>query len=71
MAVDPDHFRHGYGSVLCRHGMDMRREDKVPVDIIAAKMGTYLYNSLGFNTTVRVGLRYLPPDSSSSSSRFD
>ena len=56
MAVDPDHFRKGYGSLLCKHGMDIAARDKVPIGIIAAKMGTYLYNSLGFKTKVQVTL---------------
>jgi ribosomal protein S18 acetylase RimI-like enzyme len=54
MAVDPDHFRRGYGTLLCTHGMDIARKDKVPVGVVAAEMGTYLYNSLGFKTTVKV-----------------
>lgn len=54
MAVDPDHFRRGYGTLLCRHGMDTARTDKVPVGVVAAEMGTYLYNSLDFRTTVKV-----------------
>ncbi|KAF5586664.1 uncharacterized protein FSUBG_12051 [Fusarium subglutinans] len=29
MAIDPDHFRKGYGTLLCRHGMEFAREDKV------------------------------------------
>ncbi|KAK3339710.1 hypothetical protein B0T25DRAFT_523434 [Lasiosphaeria hispida] len=56
MAVDPDHFRQGYGGLLCKHGMGVAAEDKIPVGIIAAKMGTYLYNSLGFKTTVQITL---------------
>lgn len=54
IAVDPDHFRQGYGTLLCTHGMDMARKDKVPVGVVAGEMGTYLYNSLGFKTTVKV-----------------
>jgi hypothetical protein len=54
MAVDPDHFRRGYGTLLCMHGMAMARKDKVPVGVVAAEMGTYLYNSLGYKTTVKV-----------------
>jgi GNAT superfamily N-acetyltransferase len=56
MAVDPDYFNRGYGKLLCLHGMDIAREDKVPVGVTAAEMGTYLYNSLGFKTTVKVTL---------------
>lgn len=56
MAVDPDHFHKGYGSVLCHHGMDIAAQDKVPIGVIAARMGTYLYESFGFQTKAQVTL---------------
>ncbi|KAK0725622.1 hypothetical protein B0H67DRAFT_136307 [Lasiosphaeris hirsuta] len=56
MAVDPDHFRRGYGSHLCKYGIDVAAQDKIPVGIIAAKMGACLYSSLGFKTTVQITL---------------
>ncbi|KAG5758101.1 hypothetical protein H9Q72_013763 [Fusarium xylarioides] len=56
MAVDPDHFRKGYGTLLCRHGMEIAREDKVPVGVIAAKLGMKLYEYLGFTCTTKVSL---------------
>ena len=43
------------------HGMDIARKNKVPVGVIAAEMGTYLYNSLGFKTTVKVTTTDPPP----------
>jgi hypothetical protein len=43
MAMDSDDFRQGYGTLLCRHGMDMAKKGKVPVVVLlAAEMGTYL-----------------------------
>jgi len=54
MAVDPGHFRRGYGTLLCTHGMDIATRDKVPVGVIAAEMGTYLYNALGYKTTAKI-----------------
>ncbi|KAF4449049.1 putative gnat family protein [Fusarium austroafricanum] len=56
MAVDPDHFRKGYGTLLCRHGMEIAREDKVPVGVIAAKFGMKLYEYLGYSCTAKVSL---------------
>ncbi|CAM1505885.1 Fc.00g115220.m01.CDS01 [Cosmosporella sp. VM-42] len=56
MAVDPDHFRKGYGTLLCRHGMKIAEEDKVPVGIIAAALGMKLYEALGYSCTVKVSL---------------
>jgi GNAT superfamily N-acetyltransferase len=56
MAVDPDHFRHGYGTLLCRHGMNIAKEDGFPVGIIAAEIGMRLYKHLGFKTAVKVTL---------------
>ncbi|KAF5683579.1 hypothetical protein FDENT_7191 [Fusarium denticulatum] len=38
VAVDPDHFRKGYGTLLCRHGMEIAREGKVPIRLIAEKL---------------------------------
>ena len=38
MAMDPDHFRRGYGTLLCMHGMDIATKDKVPVGVISAEM---------------------------------
>lgn len=56
MAVDPDHFRRGYGSLLCRYGMAVANEDKVSVGLIAAASGKPLYDHLGFQTVVRMTL---------------
>lgn len=56
MAVDPDHFRHGYGSLLCRYGMNIAKEDKIDVGIIAAAMGFKLYEALGFESLVKINL---------------
>ena len=56
MAVGPDHFRHGYGTILRKHGMKIPAEDQAPVGVIAAETGTYLYNSPGYETTVTVTL---------------
>ncbi|KAH7465418.1 hypothetical protein FOMA001_g17332 [Fusarium oxysporum f. sp. matthiolae] len=54
MAVDPEHFRKGYGTLLCRHGMEMSRQYKVPVGVIAAKLGMKLYEYLGYSNVVQV-----------------
>ncbi|KAF4495902.1 GNAT family acetyltransferase [Fusarium agapanthi] len=56
MAVDPDHFRKGYGTLLCRHGMEITREDNIPVGVIAAELGMKLYESLGCACTAKVSL---------------
>ena len=56
MAIDPGHFRHGYGTLLCRHGMAIAAEDKVPVGVIAAELGMHLYKSSGFTTVVKYTL---------------
>ena len=56
MAVGPDHFRKGYSTLLCRHGMDVAREDKVPVGVIAAKLGMSLYEHLGYSCTAKVSI---------------
>jgi hypothetical protein len=53
MAVDPEHFRRGYGTKLCQYGMAIAKEDSVPVGIIAAAMGAKLYSGLGFKTVVK------------------
>jgi hypothetical protein len=52
MAIDPKHFRHGYGTILCRHGMDLAMKNKTPIGIIAAESGKPLYDKLGFDTMV-------------------
>ncbi|KAM0188242.1 hypothetical protein ACHAPA_007678 [Fusarium lateritium] len=56
MAVDPDHFLKGYGTLLCRYGMNIAREDKIPVGVIAAKLGMKLYEYLGYSCTAKVTL---------------
>lgn len=56
MVIDPDHFRKGYGSLLCGHGMEVAQEDKIPVGIIAAKLGMKLYEYLVFSCTAKVSL---------------
>ncbi|EXM15100.1 GNAT domain [Fusarium oxysporum f. sp. vasinfectum] len=56
MAVDPEHFRKGYGTLLCRHGMKMGQQDKVPVGVIAAKLGMKLYEHLGYSSVANVSL---------------
>ena len=56
MAVNPDYFRHGYGTLLCRYGIDIAQKDQFPVGIIAAEMGAKLYTELGFETAVKVTL---------------
>lgn len=61
MAIDPEHFRKGYGRLLCLHGMEVAQEDKVPVGIIAAKLGMKLYEYLGFSCTAEVSLTYDRP----------
>lgn len=62
MAVDPDHFRRGYGTLLCHHGMKIAEEDNVPVGIIAAEMGMRLYEKLGYSCTVKVTIGDGRPD---------
>ncbi|KAF9770789.1 hypothetical protein IL306_011604, partial [Fusarium sp. DS 682] len=46
----------GYGTLLCRHGMEIARQDKVPVGVIAAKLGMKLYEYLGYSCTAKVSL---------------
>lgn len=48
MAVDPDHWRHGYGSRLCEHGMEIAKNEKTSIGILAAGSGVGLYKALGF-----------------------
>ncbi|KAG5749092.1 hypothetical protein H9Q70_008252 [Fusarium xylarioides] len=66
MAVDPDHFRKGYGTLLCRHGMEIARQDKVAVGVIAAELGMKLYESLGYACTAKVSLTDGRPDEDAS-----
>ncbi|KPM43705.1 hypothetical protein AK830_g2897 [Neonectria ditissima] len=66
MAVDPTHFRKGYGTLLCRHGMNIAEEDKVPVGIVAAALGMKLYETLGFSCSVKVELTDGRPDKEAS-----
>ncbi|KAF5252794.1 hypothetical protein FANTH_2118 [Fusarium anthophilum] len=66
MAVDPDHFRKGYGTLLCRHGMEIAREDKVAIGVIAAELGMNLYESLGYACTTKVSLTDGRPDEDAS-----
>ncbi|KAH8812981.1 hypothetical protein F5884DRAFT_319900 [Xylogone sp. PMI_703] len=53
MAVDPTFFRHGYGTKLCQYGMNIAKEDSVPIGVIAAAMGAKLYEHLGFETIIK------------------
>lgn len=48
MAVDPTQFLHGYGTQLCRHGMEIARKDAVPIGVIASGSGYPLYKYLGY-----------------------
>ncbi|EWZ79046.1 hypothetical protein FOWG_16764 [Fusarium oxysporum f. sp. lycopersici MN25] len=64
MAVDPEHFRKGYGTLLCRHGMELSRQDKVPVGVIAAKLGMKLYEYLGYSSVANVSLTCPDEDAS-------
>ncbi|KAF5550693.1 gnat family protein [Fusarium mexicanum] len=66
MAVDPDHFRKGYGTLLCRHGMEIAREDKVAIGVIAAELGMKLYESLVWACTTKVSLTDGRPDEDAS-----
>ncbi|KAF5528748.1 gnat family protein [Fusarium phyllophilum] len=66
MAVDPGHFRKGYGTLLYRHGMDIARKDDVPVGVIAAKLGMKLYEYLGYTCTAQVSVAdYRPGEEAS------
>ncbi|KAH8593143.1 hypothetical protein B0O99DRAFT_628204 [Bisporella sp. PMI_857] len=56
MAVDPDHFRRGFGAMLCRYSIDIAAKDNVPIGVIAAETGMKLYASLGYSTDVKVTL---------------
>jgi len=56
MAVDPDHMRHGYDSLLCRQGMALADADNVPIGLIAAASGKPLYDYLGFQTVMKMTL---------------
>ncbi|EWZ79038.1 hypothetical protein FOWG_16811 [Fusarium oxysporum f. sp. lycopersici MN25] len=64
MAVDPEHFRKGYGTLLCRHGMEIGRQDKVPVGVITAKLGMKLYEYLGYSSVANVTLTCPDEDAS-------
>ncbi|KAF5987546.1 putative gnat family protein [Fusarium bulbicola] len=66
MAVDPDHFRNGYGTLLCRHGMEIAREDNVAIGVIAAELGMKLYESLEWTCTTKVSLTDGRPDEDAS-----
>ena len=41
--------------------MDKARKDKVPVGLVGVETGYYLYNSMGFKTTVKVTITNLWP----------
>ncbi|RSL65156.1 hypothetical protein CEP53_003788 [Fusarium sp. AF-6] len=66
MAVDPDHFRKGYGTLLCKHGMKIAEEDNVPVGVIAAALGMKLYEALGYTCAAKIGITDERPDKQAS-----
>lgn len=48
MAVDPDYWRHGYASRLCEHGMQIAKDERTSIGILAAGSGVRLYKAMGF-----------------------
>lgn len=62
MAVDPDYFRRGYGSTLCKHGMDIATERGFSIGVIASASGAPLYQALDCTTVTKETVRDDRPD---------
>ena len=48
VVVHPAYWKRGHGTNLVKWGMDLAATDKIDQGVIAAKMGTALYKSLGY-----------------------
>ena len=50
LAVTPDYQRKGVAIVLLNWSMDHAAEEKVPVTLVATRVGRPLYESVGFSS---------------------
>jgi len=48
IVVHPDYFRRGAGTMLIRNGVDIARQQKVPITVYASPMGVPMYRKFGF-----------------------
>ena len=48
LATHPEHWRRGYGTLLCQYGMKIAEEEDLVVTLVAGKTGGNLYKKLGF-----------------------
>ncbi|KAJ8131661.1 hypothetical protein O1611_g1965 [Lasiodiplodia mahajangana] len=51
LATHPDHWRYGYGTMLCEWGLQVASEEALVVSLAASKTGKYLYEHLGFKNS--------------------
>ena len=57
LATHPEYQRRGAGTRLCRWGMQLAMDRKIPVTLFSSPMGTQLYTSLGFRMVGTVVVR--------------
>jgi len=56
MGVDPDYWRRGYGTLLCRDGIKIAEDEKCTIGVFSAISGEPLYRTLGFRKVETIAL---------------
>ena len=59
LGTHPNHWRRGYGTSLCRYGMEIAAEDGLAVTLVAGQTGLGLYRHLNF-TSVGTLVKQVP-----------